>query len=588
MPRIIWGPGLTIVLRSLPLFILTQVAACSLPTLILRYLPTSTPIQTLLNLPVSLQALLSYLTILSARRLISTYRYRQDMKKFGPNVTEVPRLEMRWPWNLDFIPMSLDNRENDYCGGMLVPLLEKYGNTLNFGLFGESQIFTTEPENIKAILSTDFVSFEKGEDMMFSVLGTGVFNSDGEMWKFHRTISRPYFTRDRISHFNLFARHSDSAITKLLARLSETSHPAIDFQDVAARFTLDSGTEFLFGRDVHSLAAPLPYPHAPPKDDSASFAAAFGRAQEKVMTRYFLSMLWPYAEMFWDRTSDDMRVIDAYVQPILREKLEEKRRMGGKRLENAEDGLEDGSDTLLDHLVQLTDDESVIRDEIVNILTAATLTFAVYMLATNPDVLSKLRAEVLAYVGSTKYPTADDFRNMKYLRAVINETLRLFPPVPFNERTAVKSTTFKSGGKSYYVPMGASAGYSVLFMHRRKDLWGPDAEDFDPERWIDERLKKYVTPNPFIFLPFNAGPRICLGQQFAYNESSFFLVRLLQRVESIELAPEAHPAGTLPPKEWQNETGRKVFEQVWPKSHLTIYSNGGMWVKMKEARGTAE
>ena len=50
-------------------------------------------------------------------------------------------------------------------------------------------------------------------------------------------------------------------------------------------------------------------------------------------------------------------------------------------------------------------------------------------------------------------------------------------------------------------------------MHRRTDLWGPDALEFDPDRFLDDRLHKYLTPNPFIFLPFNAGPRICLGQQ---------------------------------------------------------------------------
>lgn len=55
--------------------------------------------------------------------------------------------------------------------------------------------------------------------------------------------------------------------------------------------------------------------------------------------------------------------------------------------------------------------------------------------------------------------------------------------------------------------------YSVFLMHRREDLWGPDALQFDPDRFIDGRLQKYLTPNPFIFLPFNAGPRICLGQQ---------------------------------------------------------------------------
>jgi hypothetical protein len=174
-------------------------------------------------------------------------------------------------------------------------------------------------------------------------------------------MSRPFFTRDRISHCDLFARHSDAAIDKLLTRLSECSQPAIDFQDVVARFTLDSGTEFLFGRDVRSLDAPLPYPHAPPMDDTASFATAFGKAQESLMVRLGLAHLWPIIEMFWDRTGADMRVIDAYVRPILREKLDEKRRLGDINKGNKTgEALEDESETLLDHLVQFTDGESGI------------------------------------------------------------------------------------------------------------------------------------------------------------------------------------------------------------------------------------
>jgi hypothetical protein len=181
------------------------------------------------------------------------------------------------------------------------------------------------------------------------------------MWKFHRSMSRPFFTRDRISDFDLFARHSDATINKLLARLSESSQPAIDFQDIVARFTLDSGSEFLFGRDVRSLDAPLPYPHEPPRDDSASFAAAFGKAQDSLMVRFGLGPLWAFTEMFSDRTGAEMKVIDAYVRPILREKLDEKRRLGNiKKGDNGVEVLEDGSETLLDHLVQCMDGESSI------------------------------------------------------------------------------------------------------------------------------------------------------------------------------------------------------------------------------------
>lgn len=119
-------------------------------------------------------------------------------------------------------------------------------------------------------------------------------------------------------------------------------------------------------------------------------------------------------------------------------------------------------------------------------------------------------------------------------------------------------------------------------MHRRTDLWGPDAEIFDPGRFLDERLK-YLTSNPFIFLPFNAGPRICLGQQFAYNEISFFLVCLLQTFSFITLAEDVQ---TRPPAGLAEGMGRNSQEKVIIKHHLTLYVDKGLWVRMGKASDT--
>ncbi|KDN37558.1 hypothetical protein RSAG8_10075, partial [Rhizoctonia solani AG-8 WAC10335] len=541
-PPFVWGAGLSIVLGSLPSLILPPAFAASFPWVLERALPPGSAPELLrlfLELPVALRTILALGILTVVRKIVIGYRRSLDRKSFGPEVVEVPRVRLKWPLNLDFIPFDINVMKNEYCGTTWEILAREYGNLWNLGLFGQDQIMTIEPEAVKAILSTDFNSYEKGPDVhgkMFSVLGNGIFNSDGETWKFHRNMTRPYFTRDRISHFDNFTRHADVAISKLLSRLAEPNHPAVDFQDLASRFTLDSGTEFLFGRDSRSLDALLPYPHEEPRDDRPCYAS-----------------VW-VGDVLAKRTNEGDR------------------------------------DTLLDHLVNFTQDESVIRDEIINILvaardtTATTLTFAVYILAENPAIMARLRDEITGRLGASNNPTSDDLKEMKYLRAVLNETLRLFPAVPVNLRTAAKSTILKLNGKQYYVPAGTSMTWSTLMMHRRKDLWGPDADEFDPDRWLDDRLKKYVTPNPFIFLPFNAGPRICIGQQFAYNEASFFLCRLLQRVESIELAPEAHPAGTLPRPEWKNGTGRRVYEKVWPKNHLTLFCNGGLWLRMKEAQ----
>jgi len=206
-----------------------------------------------------------------------------------------------------------------------------------------------------------------------------------------------------------------------------------------------------------------------------------------------------------------------------------------------------------------------------------------------PEFLTRLREEIISQVGPTRRPTYDDMKEMKYLRAVLNETLRLFPAVPFDVRESIHDTTWASpepGKKPLFIPGGIMITYSVFLMHRRTDLWGPDAHEFDPDRWLDDRVAKYLIPNPFIFLPFNAGPRICLGQQFAYNEMSFMLIRLLQNFSSITLSPESHDPALLPPAWWAERDGRQAIERFRPRNHLTLYANGGMWVKMEHVDNT--
>ncbi|KAF8714644.1 cytochrome P450, partial [Rhizoctonia solani] len=604
-----WGAGTSIVLRRLPRLVFPPVLIWALATLGVEH---SRMLQDNVSRPALAAAL--WLIYKLSNRGIKSYRRNQDRRQLGPDVIEVPQVKFKLPWNIDFIPFANEAREHGYVNDAMAPFLDSIGNIFNLTLFGEdfvgwidhwedkvsdtsiAQIFTNEPEHVKVMLSTDFANFVKGHsnrEKIFSLLGEGVFNVDGEMWKFHRNMTRPYFSRERITHFELFARHSDAAIAKLLSQPG-----AVDFQDLVSKFTLDSASEFLFGINVRSLEQPLPLPHVK-ETEGNTFSAAFTSVQAQAVVRFSYGALWPYMEFFSDRTRSDMRVIDAFIKPILEAKLSLKKKGALEEDEERE--------TLIDHLVKLTDDEKLIKDELFNIMvagrdtTASTLTFACYMLATNPHILSKLHAEILDHVGTSSYPTFNNFRDMKYLRAVINEVLRLYPPVPLNQRECVSPTVFKSGGKQYFIPAGAAVIYSVLFMHTRKDLWGDDAETFDPERWLDDRYKKYVLPNPFIFLPFNAGPRIvsdsytevhlvvtdeysqCLGQQFAYNEISFFLTRLVQRVNQIALAPDAQPLESHPPTSWAKGPGRRATEKIWPRAHLTLYSYGGLWVRIKES-----
>lgn len=200
--------------------------------------------------------------------------------------------------------------------------------------------------------------------------------------------------------------------------------------------------------------------------------------------------------------------------------------------------------TFLHAISGYTRDRKMLRDQIIAILlagrdtTASTLSWVFYEFARHPDVVSKLRTEILETVGKNRTPTYEDLKSMTYLKNVINETLRLYPVVPFNVRLALKDTTLPRGGgpdgsEPVAVTKDTPIGYSTLVMQRRPDLYPPvsdtfaDPGVFSPERWA------HWHPKPHHYIPFNAGPRICVGQQFALTEMSYVLVRLLQRFDHV-------------------------------------------------------
>ena len=251
-------------------------------------------------------------------------------------------------------------------------------------------------------------------------------------------------------------------IAKLKARFKEDI--AVDIQDVLSRFTLDTATEFLFGQDVKTLSADLPYPstyrgpNRRREHPSDRFALAIDRAMEYTFPRVIYGEFWPLMEFWKDTVATQRGITHELIDPIIHAALE--RRKVAKGLDEVQD-----EGTLLDHLVQQTDggnqpiqqsdfelnlayrfqrhqrrglqyhvcgsiysenhpDQlfsvhlSLERDQ-----TAALITFAVTMLADNPHVFKRLRDEVLNTLGPHEKVTTGNLRGMKYLRAVLNGEL---------------------------------------------------------------------------------------------------------------------------------------------------------------------
>ncbi|KAF9530977.1 cytochrome P450 [Crepidotus variabilis] len=568
----------------------------------------------------------------TASVLFIDWKDHWDAAKLGAALA--PRLKDPYPGGLRTLKKGAKLFRNAPIGSAIATFTAETGTrTFNTRTLFQNRIITDEPEHLQAILATQFDDHDKGPEigyLLHPLLGTGVFNSDGDMWKFHRTLTRPFFARDRlssISHFSTFTTQFDLAYSSLSSRFKE-GHP-VDFQEVAARFTLGCALEILLGWrgvDDSTLKYPFYVNQALGSQDTgdeweytwngqdpvtmSQFVPAFVRAQYVTAHRMRYSVHWPLTEFWEDKLKKPMKVVHGFIDGIVKQALERKKEIFSEQ-SNDDKLEEEEEETLLESLVKETEeilDPIILRDEIMNMVvagrdtTACLLTFSIYMLADHPHVLKKLRDEILENIGPNKIPTFDDLKGMKYLRAVLNETLRLFPPVPFNVRRTNKPVVWPAkSGKPYYIPARSRTPISVYTMQRRKDLWGLDdqfshsrpykALDFDPDRFIDDRLHKYLVPNPFIYLPFNAGPRICLGQQFAYNEASFFLVRLLQEFQSISLVPEAIPLASRPPREWA-ETDKKAGatrrEKIWVKSHFTMYAQDGLWVALRKAKTSEE
>lgn len=201
--------------------------------------------------------------------------------------------------------------------------------------------------------------------------------------------------------------------------------------------------------------------------------------------------------------------------------------------------------TFLHAIAGYTRDRDMLRDQLVSILlagrdtTACTLTWVIYHLSMDPKVTAKLRQEIVETVGLERTPTYEDLKNMKYLQHILNETLRLYPVVPYNVRISLKDTTLPTGGgKDGLQPIGilkgTPIGYSTLVMQRRADLYPPIESGFPAvDKFVPERWDGW-TPRSWTYVPFNGGPRICIGQQFALTEMGYTLVRLFQRFETVE------------------------------------------------------
>ncbi len=319
----------------------------------------------------------------------------------------------------------------------------------------------------------------------------------------------------------------------------------VDLQPLFFNLTLDSATEFLFGESVDSQLVGLSDQSSPitmKKDlhgkdlDWSTFGGDWDSATMSLGIRGRLgSAYWLHSPRSFHQSCRRIHEFaDYYVNLALTTDI------SSAKEKDASGGHKRDKYIFLQELVAQTRDREELRSQLLNILlagrdtTAGLLGWTFYILVRHPEVYEKLRTIVLDRFGTYSAPSNITFANLKsctYLQHVLSEILRLYPNVPLNSRRCVRNTTLPRGGgpdgnSPVYVPKGQDVSYLVHVMHRRKDIWAEDANEFKPERWEGKKVG-------WEYLPFNGGPRICLGQQFALTEAGYVTVRLMQRFDRL-------------------------------------------------------
>ncbi|KAK6161418.1 hypothetical protein DH2020_004799 [Rehmannia glutinosa] len=152
------------------------------------------------------------------------------------------------------------------------------------------------------------------------------------------------------------------------------------------------------------------------------------------------------------------------------------------------------------------------------------------MLAFHQDCQARAREEVLQVLGDKKEITSDDVGKLKLVTMIVNEILRLYPPIMELTRLVDRDTNIKG----YTIPKDSLVTFPILMFHRSTEIWGDDAGEFRPDRFAEGALK--AANGEAAFMPFGCGPRICIGMNFSIVESKIFLSMLLREF-AIEFSP---------------------------------------------------
>ncbi|GAU12457.1 hypothetical protein TSUD_229910 [Trifolium subterraneum] len=468
----------------------------------------------------------------------------------------------------------------------------EHGSVYKLAFGPKAFVVVSDPIVARHILRENAFSYDKGvlADILEPIMGKGLIPADLETWKQRRRVIAPGFHTSYLEAMvKLFTSCSERTVSKFNELLEGEG------SDGQKSIELDLEAEFSnLALDIIGLGV-FNYDFGSVTNESPVIKAVYGTLFEAEHRSTFYIPYWKLPLASWivprqRKFQKDLKVINACLDGLIKNAKESREETDVEKLQQRDySNLKDAS--LLRFLVDMRGvdvDDRQLRDDLMTMLiaghetTAAVLTWAVFLLAQNPDKMKKAQAEVDSVLGTGR-PTFELLKKLQYIRLIVVEALRLYPQPPLLIRRSLKSDVLPGGYKGdkdgYRIPAGTDVFISVYNLHRSPYFWDrPD--DFEPERFLvqnkNEEIEGWAGFDPsrspgalypnevisdFAFLPFGGGPRKCVGDQFALMESTVALTMLLQKFD-VELK------GT--PESVELVTG------------ATIHTKNGLWCNLRK------
>ncbi|CAM1311327.1 CYP3A4 (predicted) [Pycnogonum litorale] len=439
---------------------------------------------------------LSCIFVLIFLHYVWNYRYWKQRGIPGPT-----------PFPLIGQPNSMVRREPVYLYDKRN--FDKYGRVYGYYEFSKRFLSIGDPELLKCVFVKNFDVFRNRRDFETAdfLIQNGLFNQKDSVWKESRRVISPMFSSGKMKNMVYIM---NSCVESMMEKLTEKAknREVFDCKPILGRFALDSTAQCAFGIDIDAQ-----------NDTGSEFVRNATRLFDFKLWRVYLNFLIPSLAKMFNVQLVDPSVVDYFTKVV--KKVMKTRKSGEV---NRSDFMQLVVDSMSDGTHNFTE-EYVVVQAVFFIAggfdtTGSALSFTAYQLAMNPECQDKAIEEVdkvLEKYGKIDYYSVQE---MTYLQAVINESLRIYPPASRMERHCSRDCQLGD----IYVPKDTVIHYSIYSLHRDPELW-PDPDVFKPERFIENEVK------PCTYIPFGEGPRNCIAKRFALLGVKIAMARILSKLK---------------------------------------------------------